>query len=53
MDRDFHKTARIARKQVDRAIFWYEVKLYTKVILIMGAIMAVTLWALFYVLERI
>ena len=48
-----NKTTRIAQWKVDKALFWFEVKLWTKVIGITGAVMALALWMLFYLLERI
>lgn len=42
--RDQHKF--LKQKEVDRALFWYEVRLYLKVALIVGAPFALILWVL-------
>lgn len=52
MERDFHKTARIAQKDVDRALFWFEVKLWLKIALGVLLPTAVSIWLLIKFLDQ-
>lgn len=44
--REMNKPRYIARKDVDRAMFWYEVRLYIKVALIVGIPTGLMIWAI-------
>lgn len=48
-----NKTTRVAQYKVDRALFWYDVKLYAKFGLIAAAFMALALWILLYLMDRV
>lgn len=46
MPYNMERPSRLARKDVDKAVFWYEVRLYIKVALIIGIPFALAMWAL-------
>ena len=47
-----NKRQAVERSKVDRAMFWYEVRLYIKVALIVGIPFALALWMLLEWMNR-
>ena len=47
-----NRYVRVARKDLDRAIFWYEFRLGLKVFLIVGSMVALAIWGLLAFFDR-